>query len=108
MTTSRFASLAWTSSALAMLLLCASAGRAQNVIAWGDDSQGQTDVPSSATNVIAVAAGASHSLGLCADGTILCWGSGPGTNVPVGITNAIAIAAGMNHSLALLADNSVL
>ena len=53
---SRFASFAWTSCALAALLLSATTGRAQNVIAWGDNSQGQTNVPPSATNVIAVAA----------------------------------------------------
>ena len=50
----RFAFLAWTSSALAIVLLSAPTGRAQNVIAWGNGSQGQTNVPPSATNVVAV------------------------------------------------------
>jgi len=56
--THRIAFLAWTSFALAIALLSVGTGRAQNVIAWGDDSRGQTDVPSSATNIVAVAAGA--------------------------------------------------
>ncbi len=106
MKTHRSAFLGWTSSTLAILLLCATTGRAQNVIAWGDDSQGQTDVPPSATNVVAVAAGASNSLALRADGTLIIWGST--TTVPYNITNATAIAAGAAHNLALLANGTVL
>src|ERR1017187_9063973 len=97
----------WMGYVTAMVMLSACAGRAQNVIAWGNGSRGQTTVPKSATNVVAVAAGALHSVALRLDGTVVCWGSGAGTNVPASVTNATAIAAGMSHSMALLADNSV-
>ena len=105
--TKPIAASARTIFALAIALLSATTGHAQNVIAWGNGSQGQTNVPPAATNVVAVAAGAYHSLALRSDGTVVCWGSGAGTNIPANITNATAIAAGMSHSLALLADNSV-
>jgi len=94
----------WT---LCLLLISANIAHSQNVIAWGNGSQGQTNIPPLATNVVAVAAGALHSLGLCSGGTVICWGSGAGTNIPPGVTNAVAIAAGMSHGLALLADHSV-
>src|SRR5664280_1122962 len=97
----------WMGYATAMVMLSACAGRAQNVIAWGNSSYKQTTVPPSATNVVAVAAGAYHSLALRLDGTVVCWGSYSGTNMPASATNATAIAAGVSHSVALLADNSV-
>lgn len=102
-----FTRATWMVYALAMVVLPAGASCAQDVIAWGNGSRGQTNVPPSATNVVAVAAGALQSLALRLDGTVVCWGSGAGTNIPAGITNATAIASGMSHSLALLADNSV-
>ena len=77
----------------------------QNVIAWGNNSAGQTNVPASATNVIAVAAGSSHSLALRDDGTVISWGST--TNADAAGTNVIAIAAGALHSLALHGDGTV-
>ena len=39
------------------------------MVAWGDDSAGQTNVPAGLTNVVAVAAGGFHSLALKNDGT---------------------------------------
>ena len=44
------------------------------VAAWGDDSQGQCDVPGGLSNVVAVAGGGAHSLALRADGTVAAWG----------------------------------
>jgi alpha-tubulin suppressor-like RCC1 family protein len=113
--------------------------------AWGLNNYGQIGdntsginrllpVPVTATGVlagrtvVAVAAGASHSLALCSDGTVAAWGSnGSGqlgdnttTNrlVPVGVNTAsgvsalygktvVAIAAGASHSLALCSDGTV-
>lgn len=85
------------------------------ILAWGDNVYGQTNVPASATNVVAIAAGGWHSLALKADGTVSAWGdndypNGNGTNrsysgqatVPANLTNVAAIAAGGWHSLALL------
>ena len=45
------------------------------VVAWGANSQGQTNVPNGLTNVVAVAAGSYHSLALKADGTVVAWGA---------------------------------
>jgi hypothetical protein len=75
----------------------------------GDNSQGQTDLPSAATNLVGIAAGFWHNLGLYADGTILAWGGDAAgqCNVPAGLSNALAIAAGGYHSLAIKADGTV-
>ena len=90
---------------LVLFLLCGFAASAQNVIAWGSNSAGQTNVPATATNVIAVAGGAAHSLALCDDGAVISWGAL--TSVDFAATNVIAIAAGAAHSLALRADGTV-
>ena len=67
-----------------MVVLPACASRAQNVIAWGSNTLGLSDVPSSATNVVSVAAGFYHSLALRLDGTVVGWGKNwdGQTNVP--------------------------
>ena len=78
------------------------------VSAWGDNSFGQTNVPS-LSNVVAVAAGGDHSLALMIDGTVVAWGeNGNGqTNVPTGLSNVVAVAGGGFHSLALKSDGTV-
>jgi hypothetical protein len=82
------------------------------------------------SNIVAIAAGGSHSLALKSDGTLLSWGSdrfgqlGDGTidnynttnspipnptPAPVSVaTNIVAIAAGIYHSLALKSDGTLL
>ena len=57
------------------------------VVAWGDNTYGQTNVPPTLTNAIAVSGGFYHSLALQADGTVVAWGfNGDGqTNVPPGL-----------------------
>jgi alpha-tubulin suppressor-like RCC1 family protein len=78
--------------------------------------------------VVAVAAGHSHSLALCSDGTVAAWGNnsdgelGDNTttnrSVPVAVNTdsgvsalsgrtVVAIAAGLQHSLALCTDGTV-
>ncbi len=95
-----------TSWTLCLLLISANIAHSQNVIVWGDGSQGQTNVPPAATNVLTVAAGAAHSLALQGDGSVVAWGDNScgQTNVPSDATNVVAIAAGDYHSLALRAD----
>ena len=74
--------------------------------AWGSNSDGQSTVPSSATNVVKVAAGLNswHSLALRADGTVVGWGVQMyAGGVPSDLTNAVDIAAGWFHGAALAA-----
>ena len=110
--------------------------------AWGSNQDGQiganggasqSSVPVivstlgalSTKRVVAIAAGASHSLALCADGTLAAWGRdsagqlgtgvGGSTATPVAITtggllfgkSVVAIAAGQDHSMALLSNGTV-
>jgi Regulator of Chromosome Condensation (RCC1) repeat protein len=46
------------------------------VIAWGDNDEGEIDVPAGLDRVLAVAAGWYHSLALTSDGRVIAWGSG--------------------------------
>jgi hypothetical protein len=66
-------------------------------------------VPAGLSNVVAIAAGDSHSLALKADGTVVAWGYNNygQTNVPAGLSNVAAIAGGWAHSLALKNDGTV-
>jgi hypothetical protein len=75
------------------------------VVAW--NGAGQLNVPADATNVMAVAAGYSHSLALKSDGTVIVWGTTAATNIPPGLSNVVAIAAGDGQSLALKADGTL-
>jgi alpha-tubulin suppressor-like RCC1 family protein len=80
------------------------------IVAWGGGSNGETNVPTGLTNIVAVAAGGSHCLALRENGTITGWGVGTSNTgffleygqaiSPLGLTNAIAIAAGNLHSVA--------
>jgi alpha-tubulin suppressor-like RCC1 family protein len=87
------------------------AGRAATeVIAWGDNHYGQTDVPSGLSNVMAIAAGDYHSLALTTEGRVVQWPCFYGTDqtpMPSDLGNVVAIAAGVYHSLALTAEGRV-
>jgi len=82
------------------------------ILAWGDNSEGQTRIPHGLPEISAVAAGGFHSLALTRQGTVVAWGDGTHgqTNIPSGLTNVVAIAAGPNYgyySLALTSDGRV-
>ncbi len=79
------------------------------LLAWGKNSDGQTNVPPAATNLLAVSPGWQHGLALRADGNLVTWGyAGFGlATIPTEATNIVAIAAGDYHSLALRADGTV-
>ena len=86
------------------------------VVAWGDNSVGETNVPAGLTNVVAIAAGGdlfaedlyfypaaetAYSLALRSDGSMVVWGNGPVSDLPGGMTGVFAIAGGSFHSAAL-------
>ncbi|HOY54644.1 MAG TPA: hypothetical protein PL015_08205 [Opitutaceae bacterium] len=113
------------------------------VVAWGLNNYGQlgngsttylpasTPVPVDMTGVlsgktvVAVSAGAGHSLALCSDGTVAAWGGnqdaqlGNGSTVAssapmvvdmTGVLNGktvVAVSAGASHSVALCSDGTV-
>jgi alpha-tubulin suppressor-like RCC1 family protein len=83
--------------------------RVSPVVGWGNNESGQATVPSGLSNVVAIAAGNSHSLALTAEGRVVAWGdNGDGQiTVPSGLSNAVGIAAGDSHSLALTAEGRV-
>ena len=72
-------------------------------------------MPTALTNVIAISAGAFHSLALKADGTVAAWGAGTnssdypnfGQAIVPSMRRVIAVAAGGDHSVALQADGNV-
>jgi hypothetical protein len=84
------------------------AREAGTVIAWGDNSYGQTNVPAG-LNAQQVSVGGFHCLALRADGTVAAWGdnSGGQTDVPAGLGDVTAVAAGFMHSMAIRRDGTL-
>ena len=78
-----------------------------HVEATGNNEDGRA-TPPIFDDVIAIAAGAEHSLALRANGTVVAWGSNTRgeSTVPPGLANVVAIAAGL-HSVALKSDGTV-
>ena len=88
-------------------VFCQAAMAGNVVVAWGGNDFGQTNVPLSATNVIAIAAGDKHSLALKSDGKVLGWGLAPASVPPTTLSNVVAIAAGLGQSMALRSNGTV-
>ncbi len=80
------------------------------VIAWGDNSGGQTNVPPHLYDAAAVAGGDYHTLALRHNGTLVAWGyDGDGqTNCPVNALRFVSIASGANHNLAITENGGVI
>jgi hypothetical protein len=77
--------------------------------AWGDNSYGQCNVPSSPCAFTVAAAGLWHGVAATTGGNVLAWGYNyyGQTNVPGGLTNVVSVSAGASHCLALKGDGSV-
>jgi hypothetical protein len=78
-------------------------GWPSSVIAWGDNSGGQTNVPPNLTDAVAVAGGDYHSVALHHDGTLIAWGyNGDGqTSVSTNALRFVSLASGAAHGLAI-------
>ena len=85
------------------------AASGRTVVCWGDNYEGELNVPPSLEGVVAMSAGGYHSMALTAAGTVSCWGyaDSGATTPPASLTNAIAICGGLEHSTALRRDGTV-
>jgi hypothetical protein len=101
--------LAFTDSVIASVSLASlTAAPLKPVVAWGNNHDGQTTLPTLA-NVAAVAAGDSHSLVLLDGGTVVAWGlntSGQ-TTILGTLTGVTEIAAGTAHNLVRKSDGTL-
>jgi hypothetical protein len=74
------------------------------VVAWGQYEFQPATVPAGLGGVIAIAAGADHTVALRSDGTVVAWGGENDfgqTIVPAGLGGVIAVSAGGYHTAAL-------
>jgi alpha-tubulin suppressor-like RCC1 family protein len=87
-----------------------SAALASDIIAWGNASYYNTNVPPGLTNAIKLGGGYFHTLALTETGGVVAWGNGmasQATNVPAGLSGVVEVAGGVYHSLALKSDGTV-
>jgi alpha-tubulin suppressor-like RCC1 family protein len=83
--------------------------QANGVLFGWNSFGGLVPLPPGWTNLVGVAAGPLHVLGLRGDGTVVASGddSYGQTDVPADLTNVVAVAANLFHSLALKSDGTV-
>ncbi|MEI9864728.1 MAG: right-handed parallel beta-helix repeat-containing protein [Limisphaerales bacterium] len=77
--------------------------------AWGDDSGGQTDVPTNIYDAVAVSGGDYHSVAIRHDGTLVAWGfdNAGQIEVPTNSLRFVSVAAGADHNLAITEDGNI-
>lgn len=75
------------------------------VVAWGENDNGQCNVPAGLSGVVAIAAQGAKSIALRQDGTVVSWGVLDGE--AVGLNGVVSIAAGIHNAVALRHDGSV-
>ena len=73
------------------------------ILAWGDNGDGQCDIPQPNRDFISVSAGGLHSMALRDDSTIAAWGYNlyGQCDVPEPNSGFVSIEAGNKHNLAL-------
>jgi autotransporter-associated beta strand protein len=81
-----------------------------SVVAWGNSTYAQTNVPAGLTNVVQLSTWGLHSLALNSSGTVTAWGWNAygQTTVPASLTNAAQVAAGASFSAALRTNGSII
>lgn len=79
------------------------------VVAWGDNSGGQTEVPTNLDDAVAIAGGDYHSVALRHNGTLVAWGLDDDgqTDIPSSSLPFVSVVAGADHNLAIADDGSV-
>lgn len=84
-------------------------GLSSQVIAWGDNSGGQTNVPAQLSDAVAAAGGDYHSAALRHNGTLIAWGyNGDNqTSVPTNALRFVSLASGAGHNLAITETGSL-
>ena len=88
-----------------------------SLVAWGDNTYGQTLVPPGLTNAISIAQGGMHGLAINGDNTVTAWGYNSNATtpltyvgqavVPARLSNVVAIAAGYNSSMSIKSDGLI-
>lgn len=73
------------------------------VVGWGVNNAGQTNVPAGLKDVVAMAAGAFHSLAVKSDGSVVTWGANPTGQaiVPEPMPRSFAVAASARACFAI-------
>jgi hypothetical protein len=79
------------------------------VTGWGENLNGQLNVPVDLTNVVRISTADTFSLALKSDGTVVGWGDNRlgQLDIPADLTNAVRICAGDSFGLALKSDGTV-
>lgn len=82
-----------------------------SVIAWGENSSGQGEVPKNLDKVIAIAVAPARSLALRDDGTLMIWGDQSSPHdlsvVPLGLSNVTQIAVSIKANYAITTNRAV-
>jgi hypothetical protein len=81
-----------------------------SVVAWGDNTYGETNLPVGLTNIVQLSTWGLHSLALKTNGSVAAWGWNVygQTNVPTSVTNAAQVAAGVSFSAALSTNGTII
>ncbi len=94
----------------ALTAICSANAAAQygSIVAWGNNYQGQCNVPPPNSEFVMVAGGSYHGLGLMVDGSIVAWGNNLAGQcyVPAPNTDFVVIDAGEDQKLGVKCDGT--